>query len=69
MSDKCLRCDGFDRMKASTVNQVIAFVEWMADQPCKGGNGPDSQPCRVRNPDAPEWCCPPCRASLLRYGC
>jgi hypothetical protein len=57
--------EGFERMKASAA-QVVAFVEWMADQPCRG-NG-SGKLCRVNSPHDLEWCCPFCRAHLLRYG-
>lgn len=46
--------------------RVAAFVEWLADEPCKG-NG-SGQLCRVNSPDDPSWCCVACRAFLLRYG-
>jgi hypothetical protein len=57
--------DGFERMKAPP-EQAVAFIEWMADGPCTG-NG-SGIVCRKQAPNDPEWCCPACRAALLRYG-
>ena len=55
----------WERMKASP-SKVVNFIEWLADQPCNG-NG-SGKICRVNAPNDPEWCCPSCRAHLLRYG-
>lgn len=54
-----------ERVKAST-SETVAFIEWMAEQPCVG-NG-SKHLCRVNAPHNPEWCCPACRAHLLKYG-
>lgn len=53
------------RLKTSPT-EAVAYIEWMADQPCKG-NG-SSKVCRVNSPNDPTWCCSACRAALLRYG-
>ncbi|HQR18027.1 MAG TPA: hypothetical protein PK948_06635 [Gemmatimonadales bacterium] len=56
---------GIERLKAP-VPAAVNFIEWMADQKCQRTMGGKS--CRGREGDAPEWCCPPCQAAILRYG-
>lgn len=53
------------RMKLGTIDQVVHFVEWMADKPCRSGYS-----CRLKSNaiDNLEWCCETCRAAVLRYG-
>jgi len=56
---------GFQRLLCQP-EQAVDFIEWLADTPCsRNGSG---RPCRVNSPDDPSWCCPACRAYLLRYG-
>lgn len=55
---------GLGRLSGSAAD-AVAFVEWMADQPCRG-NGSGKR-C-LDNTTDPAWQCPCCRASVLRYG-
>lgn len=57
-----------DRLHGSLA-QAVAFVEWMADGGKTGctGNG-SGMVCRYNAPHDPQWCCPVCRAALIKYG-
>lgn len=57
------KSNGLERFFAP-VDEIINFVEWMADQPCTDRG---AKRCRDTTDD-PTWCCQTCRAALLRYG-
>ena len=55
---------GLVRMENADANSVCSFVEWMANQPCSSGHNCRNVTSARHNL---EWCCPYCRAALLRY--